>query len=376
VGRAGATAALERIWRLVAAGRAAGGFILGDSGLGKSRLLEELRAVVAIEGGSMLVVRLVETDREEPWAALTALARAGLARVPGVAGAGSGALAALAGAFPEWADRFPGVRAEAVIGLPEAVLDIVAAATGEGPLVVAIDDAQWSDRGSTAWFESALRTCADRPFGVIWSAQSYPGRDELDRVRSRIGRDLPGSVITLAPLGHVEIEALAAWTFPRYDRLSLERITRRIEQDTGGYPLFVIDLLGAIAAGIDLGDSRPWLKPAATLSQTLPGELPDSVVAAIRVGFRHLSADAQASAAAAAIGPDRIDPDRLRRVTALPPDRFDQALDELEWTRWFAADAAGYTFVAGLVRKVVARDFVTARQRRQWEARSVDPPPT
>ena len=78
-------------------------------------------------------------------------------------------------------------------------------------------------------------------------------------------------------------------------------------------------------------------------------------------------------AGAAAIGPPRIDPDRLARVTGLSEERLGPALDQLEWTRWFTADPVGYTFVARIVREVVSRDFVTARQRRQWTAQWEDP---
>jgi hypothetical protein len=38
-------------------------------------------------------------------------------------------------------------------------------------------------------------------------------------------------------------------------------------------------------------------------------------------------------------------------------------LDELEWNRWIAADAFGYSFVARIVRDVIARDMLTPGQR-------------
>ncbi len=368
VGRVDAMRALNEVWFTIRERRAALALLLGDSGLGKTRLLEEIRAQAVIDGGTVAVARLVESDRERPYAAVMALARGGLADAPGVAGARLPALAALAGSLPDWADRFPAASGATPDTLSEAISEIFDAITQEGPLVVMVDNAQWIDPESAGALELTARNLASRPLGLMFAAAGYPPREELDRLRAGLGRDLPGRAIRLEPLAATDITALVAWAFPAYDTEALDRVGRRLGLETGGYPLFVIDLLDAIAAGIDFGETRPWLRPTDTLSQTLPGELPDTVVAAIRVGFRRLTPDAQLAAACAAVGPPRINPDHLARVVDLTEDRLGPALDQLEWARWFTADPVGYTFVARIVREVVGRDFVTARQRRQWAA--------
>src|SRR2546425_6026267 len=55
----------------------------------------------------------------------------------------------------------------------------------------------------------------------------------------------------------------------------------------------------------------------------------------------------------------------LARATGLEEGALDTALDELEWQRWLAAEGRGYSFVARIVRDVVARDLVTEGQRRR-----------
>jgi hypothetical protein len=40
-------------------------------------------------------------------------------------------------------------------------------------------------------------------------------------------------------------------------------------------------------------------------------------------------------------------------------------MDELEWHRWLVYDRRGYTFVARVVQKVVARDMLTPGQRQR-----------
>src|ERR1041385_5035317 len=105
--------------------------------------------------------------------------------------------------------------------------------------------------------------------------------------------------------------------------------------------------------------STAWPARMHTLSQALPGDLPDSVAAALRVGFRPLSHDAQELLTAAAVVGDGASEALLGRATGLPAAALPAALDELEWQRWLEADSRGYSFVARLARQVVARDMLT-----------------
>ena len=97
----------------------------------------------------------------------------------------------------------------------------------------------------------------------------------------------------------------------------------------------------------------------------LPGELPDAVAAAVRVGYRRLSHDAQAVLAAASVLGDRIDLSILQRATGLDLEALARALDELEWQRWLVAEPRGYAFLARIVRDIVARDMLTEGQRQR-----------
>jgi len=79
--------------------------------------------------------------------------------------------------------------------------------------------------------------------------------------------------------------------------------------------------------------------------------------------------------AAASVLEDRVTPDRLARAVELPRAEADDALDELEWQRWLVSEARGYGFAARIVRQVIARDMVTAGQRRRIAERLGEPPP-
>ncbi|HEV8357632.1 MAG TPA: AAA family ATPase [Gemmatimonadales bacterium] len=366
---------LEHWERCRAGGGAVALLLVGDAGTGKSRLLEEFLARVRVAGGAASLVRAVEGDGEAPGGGLIGLARGGLLEAPGLPTASPEAIGMFAAQIPEWAERFPLAAAGSGQTITAAFGALLAASLTEGPVVLAVDDAHWIDRISLLGLLAGTRDHARAAFCLILSAGTYPPRAELDDFRRRLGNDVPGGVVALGPLDREALWALAAWALPGYDAVALERAVRRVGNDSAGLPLLAVELLSAVAHGLDLTQGPgTWPERFRTLSQTLPGDLPDSVVAAFRIGFRRLTHEAQQVLAAAAVMGDRNTEAVLARASGLEPAQVAAALDELEWQRWLEADARGYAFVARLAGLVVARDMVTAGQRDRYRARAGLPP--
>ncbi|UCF40762.1 MAG: AAA family ATPase, partial [Gemmatimonadota bacterium] len=339
--------------------------IEADAGLGKSRLAEELLTRARLDGAAIAAVRAVEADGEEPWSGTLGLARGGLLDAGGLAAASASALGAFAAEIPDWADRF---RAAAPSGgtLGTALRDLLRVVAEEQPTILAVDDAQWLDRDSLLALIAAVRDLSALPLYVLFGVQPHPPRSELDDLRSRLGRDVPGTTVHLEPLDATAVRQLAAWAVPTFETAELDRLARRVAADSAGAPLLAVELLHAVALGLDLGTiTGAWPEAAKTLDQTLPAELPDAVVAAIRVGFRRLTKDAQQLLAAAAVLGDRVEVGRLERATDVHGKALTAALDELEWQRWLVAEPRGYAFLARIVRDIVARDMLTEGQRQR-----------
>jgi DNA-binding SARP family transcriptional activator len=347
--------------------RAAVLIVEGDAGNGKSRLLEELTSRLRLEGMTVVAARAVESDREDVFGGIFAMLRGGLLEAPGILGAPAAALAALAGAVPEWQQRFPGVT---TVGEPlplvRAMLEVMRAAAEERAVVLAVDDAHWLDRESVLALGAALRDLEASPFVMAVALQPSFRRVEFDEIRSHIGRDLGGVAVSLAALGHDALRSLACHFLPGYTEVELDRVVRRVATDSAGVPLLATELFRAVSNGLDLTSvSGAWPEAFRTLDQTLPGDLPETVVAALRVSFRRLSASAQVVLAAASVIGDRIDAGVLTIATELPLHDVREALDELEWHRWLAADLRGYAFAARIAREVIARDMVLEGQRQR-----------
>jgi hypothetical protein len=245
---------------------------------------------------------------------------------------------------------------------------VLSAALAVQPVALVVDDAELLDRDSLLALGAVLRDLVDRPLYVLCTSTEAATRPELDALRARLGRDVTGGVVRLTALDTADIKVLAHWAVPDYAEAELERLTRRVSTDSAGLPLLAVELLSAVAAGLDLARVRgggAWPEAFRTLDQTLPGDLPEAVVGAIRVGFRRLSPTAQCQLQALAVLDGRVTAERLARASGLAPAAVSEALDELEWTRWVVADGRGYAFTARIVREVVVQDLVLPGQRRR-----------
>jgi DNA-binding SARP family transcriptional activator len=348
--------------------RGAVAIVGGDPGTGKSRLAEEVVARARLDGAAAAVVRAVEADVADPWSGVVGLARGGLLDAPGVAAAPAPALAAFAARLPQWAERFGAAVRGIAADLPgRAVRDVLRAVTAEQPVVLLVDDAHWLDRDSLLALVAAVRDLADASFHLLLTRSLHADRPELDELQSRVGHDMDGAALRLGPLPSDALRALACWALPRYQDDEIDRVARRVATDSAGLPLLAVELFHAVALGLDLDrtSSTAWPRPLQTLDQTLPGDLPEAVVGAVRVGYRRLSPVAQRVLAAAAVLDERVATPELARSTGLDAESLAAALDELEWERWLVAEPRGYAFVARIVRDIVARDLVTPGQRQR-----------
>ncbi len=348
-------------------GRAMLGVIEGDPGVGKTRLLEELLARARLDGAAVATVRAVEADADEAWSGVLGLAGGVALDTPGLDDAPEAAVTTFAAHLPEWSERFgSGKEDDTQLPLGRALSDMLRAVTDRQPVFLSMDDAQWLDRDSLLALGVLLRDLERAPVFLLISAAPHPDRPELEDLRAHIGRELAGVNIRLGPLSVEALRSLARWALPLFDEIELDRVTRRIATDSAGLPLLAVELFHAVALGLDLSSTHgAWPEPLRTLEQSLPGDLPDAVVAAVRVGFRRLTHEAQATLAAASILGDRVNTQTLQRATDLEAKALAMSLDELEWQRWLTAEARGYSFVARIVQDVVARDMLTAGQRKR-----------
>ncbi|MEU9235233.1 AAA family ATPase [Streptomyces subrutilus] len=185
VGREQEMAALAGAWGRAARGRRQFVLVTGESGIGKTRLLREAGAMVAAEGGLLLVGRCdegalvpyqpvvealdayVAASPDDPLDAVSPAARGPLRLL----------LPSLGGPCP------PGELPEQPV-LFAALTQLLLAAAGERPCAVLIDDAHWADARTVELLRHLLRTTAGARLCVVAAARNDLPTSARRRVRT------------------------------------------------------------------------------------------------------------------------------------------------------------------------------------------------
>lgn len=226
----------ESISGLITAARAGRGGALvlrGEPGIGKTELLAQARRDA--DGLRILAATGVEAETHLAFAALSDILRPVLDRRDRVAPAQRAALeAALALGPPAVTDRFAAYA---------GAFALLEASAGDGPVLLAVDDAQWLDAASSEAIGFIARRLEDLPVALLVSVRTGEGSE----VAIAGARD-----VCLEPLSAEDARALLeAGTG---EAMSTE-VARRILDLAHGNPLALIELPRALSDDERLGRS-------------------------------------------------------------------------------------------------------------------------
>jgi DNA-binding SARP family transcriptional activator len=350
--------------------------IVGEPGMGKSRLLDESAAHLALAGAYAVAARPMDTDEDASWSLLHLLGAAGLTAAPGVAGAAPQALAALAWLLPELADRVAPREPRDTADTSQALLSLVTAIADEQPLGLLVDDAHLGDSRSLA----ALIGLVGNPglHHVVLVLAVDEAKARLTRpivgLIGSLGRRVPGRLIRLRPLDESEMQALvlqlADWctTAEMADRLA-----RRLTREAGGSPFFAMTLLDGLDRTSTLRDDLlSWPERQSTLESPLPFSVPDLARMAIVARVARLDDEARQVLCAASIVGRALDIPVVAAVADMSIDQVETQLDRLEEAHFIRFDGHRYVFTAEIVVRVVRGECLTPGRRQRLRRRAID----
>ncbi|MEN9822821.1 MAG: hypothetical protein RLZ04_1247, partial [Actinomycetota bacterium] len=188
----------------------------GDTGVGKSRLVDEVLGKARDLGATVLE---------------------GACAPYGETGAWWPVMAALAGdASDDAADPRDAAAAR------QLALTDLEARLDESPVVLSIDDLQWSDPALVELLDALTTTLARRPFVVITATRTgteleWPPRNDRGLVLS----------LTLEPLARAESDAVVRQLLDAQQ--PDETLFARLHDRSGGNPLFLVELTALTASG-------------------------------------------------------------------------------------------------------------------------------
>jgi DNA-binding SARP family transcriptional activator/predicted ATPase len=177
IGRTAEYRVLYEAWEGVRKGVPGHALILGDSGVGKTTLVQRLTTAAGLEGAAISRVQCYDVEREIPYSTLSSLV-VGLLDSPGVSATSPEALAELARAVPSVRRRFPNIPPPseaqgetARIRLTEAFLEMLIAIAEEHPVILVVDDLHLADDVSLAVLHFIIRRSRQQPLMVVFLAR-------------------------------------------------------------------------------------------------------------------------------------------------------------------------------------------------------------
>jgi len=292
-GRDRELAELAGSWAKAAAGEPGVVLIVGEAGIGKTRLAEALAAEAASAGAMVLPARCYETERS------LFLQPVAEALLPAVTGRPAAELRRLLGdAAPSFAALVP--EATAVLGsMPAervpvdmqrrrtflAVLGFLRGLAARNPVLVVLDDLQYAGQSTIEFVHYLGRNAGGSRLLVVATVRAENDAETsaaLTAVASRV---------EVGPLGAAAVEQLAG-------RAGQAGLAGRILRQTRGHTLFVVEVLRALAEG-DSG-------------------LPDSLRSAVQARVRRLGPEAEQLLRAAAVLGAAVDPAIVAGLADVP----------------------------------------------------------
>jgi DNA-binding SARP family transcriptional activator/predicted ATPase len=249
IGRAAEYRVLYELWEGVQRGEPGHALILGDSGVGKTTLVEKLTTAAGLEGAAISRVQCYDLEREIPYSTVSSLVL-GLLDRPGVSATAPESLAELARTVPEVRHRFPNIPASndsqgeaARICLTEAFHEMLAMVAEEHPVILVVDDLHLADDVSLAILHLMMRRARGQPVMVLLIARpgELPQSPQATKLRAAAGA-LGIHEIELLPLGDEESLELLRSLIPTDEAHPSLAAQRALLRAAAGYPM-VLELL-------------------------------------------------------------------------------------------------------------------------------------
>ena len=349
-------------------------FIVGEPGMGKSRLCSEFAREVHADGATVLYGRCDE-ESLAPYQPFVEALRQYVSVCPADELRTQAAPVAddLARLVPDLARRIANVTVQPAtteadtdrLRLFDAVYTLLAAAAAERPVVLVLDDLHWADRPTLQLVRHLLRA---QPF-AIFLVGTYRETD-LDRthplstVLGDLRREHPFERVHLKGLDTDDI----ALSMERATGQSIgrrgHRLAEALSRATDGNPFFIIQILGHLT---DTG--RIYEKDGVWTFDESVEELgiPEGVKEVIGRRVSSLSENANTALGIASVLGRDFSLDLLERVADLTPDELVDGLDEAIRSG-IVLEAQGpaghYSFAHALVRETLYEELTATRRVR------------
>ena len=321
----------------------------GPAGIGKSRLLAELRTAAGEDGVRVLSARGSELEREFPFGVVRQLFEPAMSdedvRERWLAGAAAPAEPVFGAAVPD----SPTDLADASFAALHGLYWLTANAAADGPLLLSVDDLHWCDRPSLRFLAYLARRLEDMPVLVGATLRSTdPGTDPA--LIAEIGHEPATRPVRPGPLSE---DAVAAMVRARLGDDADERFCAACAELTGGNPLLLRQLLTSLEAD--------GVKPDVAGIGVVADIGPRAVSRTVLIRLARLPAEAVSVARAVSVLGESADLPTVAALAELPEDEAAAQTTTLARAE-ILRDEPPLGFVHPLVRDAVYHELSPAQR--------------
>ena len=301
VGRASQLDILTGALEQAASGAGGVVFLLGEAGMGKTRLAAEVEALAHSFAMAVLPGRATPAATPDPYRPLTeAFLSAWRSREPPEGPALEGLRPAVENPGADMGPTRGQRRASpSVVTVGEAALTLLDGLGGAGALLV-IDDLQWCDPESLEVLGYLADKVAQQPVLIVATARSGEG-PAAERLARTLASRHCARLVPLGPLDDTGIRAAIAAALGMSD--PPPELVTAIGDRAGGSPFLIEELLASlIAAGALARVGTGW-----QVQHALPAVVPESFARAVADRLTTLSTPARRAVELAAVLGERFD---------------------------------------------------------------------
>jgi DNA-binding SARP family transcriptional activator len=354
IGRSAELVVLHRALDDARSGRGRIVVLLGEAGIGKSRLVAEVTTEARQGIGRVLFGRAYESAQILPFGPwVDAIRNTGLlteeATLSGLSPVWRAELARL---FPELAGPDLPAPSDDYLHLFESLVHLIAQVAAARPITIVIEDVHWADEMSVRLLSFVGHRVQARRVLVLTTAreEELADADVLRRVLEELRRDGHDELL-LSPLSRSDTSALVqSLTAATSDPQAVARLTEQVWATSEGNPFVAVEALRALGEGMRL---PTWAR--------LP--VPQRVKDLVNGRAERLSDRARQLLAVAAVIGREFDFTLLQRASGLTDREAAAGVEELVRRRMLHDVDDGFDFTHDRIREVAYSGLLPPRRK-------------